>query len=225
MSQQHGPPTPMDTVTDVIIGRRSIRERFSDRPVEPDVLARIVRCGLAAPSSKDARPWRLHVVSDRLVLAELARAVATSPAAGGYVPEDPRTGLPRADYHSTVAESAEVLRQVPAAVFIENRGVFSDGRATVAAADQAHLAGALVGYSLEIVGIGAAIQNMWLAASSAGVGAAFMGDVLVAEQEIRCALGIAGDLVGVLALGYSDEAPRPRPEPDVEDPSSVVWHR
>lgn len=221
----NGPPTVLDAVTEAIIGRRSVRGCFADRPVEPDVLVRIVTCGLAAPSSKNARPWRLHVVSNRRVLGSIAAAVSASPAAATYVPEDPRTGLPRAEYHSTVAESAEVLRLVPAAVFIENRGVFSGGRATVAAADPAHLSGSLVGYAFELVGIGAAIQNMWLAAGAAGVGAAFMGDVLVAEPEIRHALGIAGDLVGVLALGYSDEPPRPRPEPDAHDPASVAWHR
>jgi Nitroreductase family len=83
---------------------------------------------------------------------------------------------------------------------------FSNGRAGLISATRPALAGSLVGFGLEMIGIGAAIENIWLAAEALGVRVAFMGDVVIAEDDIRATLGIAGDLVGVLALGFSDRS-------------------
>ncbi|MGH3788198.1 MAG: nitroreductase family protein [Pseudonocardiaceae bacterium] len=209
-------------VLKAILSRRSVRKSFTTKPLSREILSQIVQCALAAPSSKNAQPWRLHVVSDRAKLREFADVIQFSPDAATYVPRDPVTGNIRPDWKSTAAESAEVLRQVATGVFVENRGVFSGGRPTLAAAKPGT---SLVGYTFEVVGIGAAIQNMWLAAHSLGVSGTFMGDVLIAEQEIRLRLGINGDLVGVLALGYSDAlGPATGREFDTADPGRVVWH-
>jgi len=220
------PDPPLhDEVIAAMLARRSIREGFDGQPIPGAVLREIVRCGLAAPSSKNAQPWRMHVVTDRATLGVLADAVEKARGVDEYVPHDPATGRPRLAYVSTVRESAQVLREVAAAVFLENRGLFSDGRAGLIAATRPALAGSLVGFGLEMIGIGAAIENMWLAAEALGVRVAFMGDVVIAEDEIRAALGIAGDLAGVLALGFSDAPPPPRRQRlDEQDADHVVWH-
>lgn len=225
------PPNPpagremQPPVIDAMLARRSVREGFDGRPVPAAVIHQIIRCGLAAPSSKNAQPWRMHVVMDRSLLESLAQAVQQAPGAGEYVPHDPETGRPRPAYVSTVRESAQVLRDVSAAIFIENRGLFSAGRGTLATVSRPALAASLVGYGLEMIGIGACVENMWLAAEALGVQVAFMGDVAVADDDIRRYLNIAGDLVGVLALGYSTESiPGRRQSLDESDPDHVIWH-
>ena len=208
-----------------MLARRSIREGFDRQLIPEPVLREVVRCGLAAPSSKNAQPWRMHVVTNRATLGALADAVDHAVGVDDYVPHDPATGRPWPAYVSTVRESAQVLREVAAAIFIENRGLFSNGRAGLVNATRQALAGSLVGFGLEMIGIGAAIENMWLAAEALGVRVAFMGDVVIAEDEIRTALGIAGDLAGVLALGFSDMPPPPRRQRlDEQDADHVVWH-
>ena len=225
------PDAPVDDevrprIIAAMLARRSIREGFSPRPIPDWVMREIVRCGLAAPSSKNAQPWRMHVVTDPVTLGCLADAVEHAEGAEQYVPHDPSTGLPRPAYVSTVRESAQVLRDVPAAIFVENRGPFSNGRSALITATRPALAGSLVGFGLEMIGIGAAIENMWLAAEALGVRVAFMGDVVIAEDAIRVGLGIAGDLVGVLALGFSDvPAPSRRQRLDERDAEHVVWHQ
>lgn len=184
-------------------------------------MEQLLHCGACAPSSKNAQPWRLHVVSDRPLLRGLADAVQHAKDADSYVPVDPATGLPRADWCSTVAESADVLRQVPLGIFVENRGPFSGGRPSLAAAPSDALEAALVGYTFEVIGLGAAIQNMWIAAQSHGLCGVFMGDIVIADATIRARLGMSGDLVGVLALGYSDGLPW---IDRVYEPDRVVWH-
>ena len=82
-------------------------------------------------------------------------------------------------------QSADVLAQVSLGLFVENIGAFSAGRHTVAAAPDAYRVNALVGYGFEMIGLGAAIQSMWLAAGELGLAGVFMGDVLIAEDAIR----------------------------------------
>lgn len=217
--------TRAQPVLDAILNRHSTRGDFTERPVEPPVLEQIVRCGLAAPSSKNARPWRLHVVSDRGILSALADLIDSAEGIDTYVPHDPRTGKPHPEWVSTVRESAEILRHVTAGIFVENCGTFSKGRHTLAAASHDNLVGSLVGYTFELVGIGAAIENMWIGAQTLGVCATFLGDVVIAEGGIRDRLSIDGDLIGVLALGYSDAiAPVPRRSPNTLHDERVVWH-
>lgn len=225
------PDPPLDDevrprVIAAMLARRSIREGWDGQPIPGSVLQEIVRCGLAAPSSKNAQPWRMHIVTDRATLGALADAVDHAEGVDEYVPHDPATGRPQPAYVSTVRESAQVLREVAAAIFVENRGLFSNGRAGLVSATRPALAGSLVGFGLEMIGIGAAVENMWLAAEALGVRVAFMGDVVIAENEIRAALGIAGDLAGVLALGLSDVPLPPRRQRlDEQDAEHVVWHR
>ena len=76
---------------------------------------------------------------------------------------------------------------------------------------------------LECAGIGAAVQNMWLAAEVLGLKAAFMGDVGIDEEHIANWLGMQGDVVGALALGYSDLEPEAKRATD-DDVDRVRWH-
>lgn len=194
----------MDTI-EAILTRRSIRSLNADRSIPECLLAEIVECGHRAPSSKNARPWELHLITDRALLETIAADVMRQPDKEEYVPCDPATGRPRPQFVSTVAESAKLLSTSPAAVFIENRGVFSGGRANIAAHPDTVRA-SLIGYGLEMVGLGAVVQNLLLAAHANHLGATFMGDVLIAERDIRSRLGFAGDLVGVVTLGFGETA-------------------
>jgi len=194
----------MNPAIEAILRRRSVREGFTDAPVPRAVLEDILRCGLAAPSSKNARPSRFHVVTDRDLLDVIAREVESSEDLDTYVPFDPVTGKPRPEWSSTVIESAEVLRNARVAIFVENTGTFSRGRQALVNASPEALAGSIVGYTLEAMGLGAAIQSMWIAAVAHGLAGVFMGDVLIAERAIKRRFAIAGDLVGVLALGYAE---------------------
>lgn len=193
----------MGTTTEVIRSRTSVRTGYTSTPISQEALNEILQCGLCAPSSKDAQPWRLHVVEDRAVLAAIADDVAGAEKVETFVPADPLTEEPRKDLVSTVLESADVLRSVPVGVFIENRGEFSRSRKVVAMAQRDKLENLLIGFSLEAVGLGAAIENMWLAALELGLSAVFMGDILIAESAIQTRLGATGDMVGVLAIGES----------------------
>lgn len=212
-------------VIETILMRTSVRTGFAAEPISRDHLRTVLGCGLAAPSSKNAQPWGLHVVDDREQLRFIARAVATARGIDDWVPHDPRTGLPDPQWSSTVRESAAVLFEAPCGVFIENRGRFSRGRRELAATPQERLLAALDGYAFECMGIGAALENLWLAASALGLQVAFLGDVVIAEEAVRERFGIEGDLMGVVCLGYpiGDTVHRRASKDATTDPR-VVWH-
>lgn len=174
-----------------------------------EVLEAIVRCGLAAPSSKNSMPWRLHVVTNRPLLTAVAAAMREAPNVTSYVPHDPLTGLPRPEYRSTVVDSAAVLDEVPAAIVLEHVAPFTRGLETVAATEPARLPSALFGLTLEMIGVGAALENMWLCALDQGYQACFLGDAAIAEDALRSLLSCEGDILGILALGRSDATPVP----------------
>ena len=214
-----------NAITQAILSRRSIRAGLQG-PIARSTLEKVVECGLAGPSSKNAQPWRFHVVENANALLRIAESVMASDGLDQYRPHDPKTGAPYPHWQSTAAESAAVLSQAPAAVFIENRGVFSGGRRGLSDVPRDGLMQTITGYGLEMVGIGAAIENMWIAAVSLGVSAAFLADLVIAEEQIKAELAITGDVVGALALGYSRAVPPPAllspPETLAAEP--VVWH-
>jgi nitroreductase len=206
----------------LISGRRSASGTFTAQPISSEHLTLILECGLSAPSSKNANPWRLHIVAASSVVREIADVVELTPGADRYAPSDPSTGQLR-HWPSSVTESANFLRHAAAAIFIENRGAFSNGRQALVDTKPARLPDALVGYTFEVLGLGAAIQNMLLAASALGIQGRFMGDIVLAEEYIKARLNIETDLIGVVVLGYSDVALPPRTV-DTENGTYVVWH-
>jgi nitroreductase len=164
-------------------------------------------------------------VTKRSQLDRLAGLVSSARGFDSYVPHDPRTGKPYAQYSSTVLDSAAVLLEVPATIWVENIGAFSGGRNVILDSPREAIAAVLEGYGFEMIGIGAAIENMWLAANALGLAAVFMGDVVIATEEIRELLHIRGDLSGVLAMGYSSAEPRaPMDKRSEEHVERIVWH-
>jgi len=53
---------------DVILGRRSIR-RYTDQAVGEEVMERLLRAGMAAPSANNEQPWHFVVIRERGILA------------------------------------------------------------------------------------------------------------------------------------------------------------
>lgn len=55
---------------ETIFNRKSVR-KYTERPVEKEKLETLVRAGMAAPSSRDRRPWEFVIVTDRDLLDKM----------------------------------------------------------------------------------------------------------------------------------------------------------
>lgn len=59
-----------EAVIENIMTRASVRD-FTDRQISKDTLETIVKCGMAAPTAMDKRPWAFVVVTEREMLDSL----------------------------------------------------------------------------------------------------------------------------------------------------------
>lgn len=69
--------------------------------------------------------------------------------------------------------------------------------------------------------IGAALENMTLAAADLGLGSLWICDIFFAYRELSVWLSTEGELLAALAVGYAAENPPPRPRKGLE--AAVEW--
>lgn len=184
-------------VVEAIGARRSIR-RFTDKTVPRVLVERLLEAAIKAPSGKNLQPWSFVVLEGEKknrVAGILAETVRQVKAAGG--PTGSGEG------------SAKIIRQAPVTILIFDRlwNPQEDGEPGIETAT-----GSRPWNLVDIQSIGAAIQNLLLAAQEAGLGTLWICDVFFAYHEISRFVGRANQaLVAAVSLGYAGETPEPRP--------------
>jgi len=162
------------------------------------VLQTVFRAALQAPSGKNKQPWRWVVVSGdrrkdmvRLMRDSLAKLKAQGVSTG------------------SAEWSVKIMEQAPVTVFVFNAHGLSPW--------QPHSAEQLIDAVVDVQSIGAAIQNLLLAAEDQGLGSLWICDVFYAYQALCAWLGQPGQMVAAVSLGYADEAPAARPRKPVSE--------
>lgn len=189
-------------VWEAIRERRSIR-RFKPDPIPDEVLTRVLEAATLAPSGKNSQPWRFVVVKEDKraeMIAVLHEGIAACAA----------QGLPPGSSKHTAA----IMEQAPVTVFVFNtaeKNLFRERRVDEVLWNVAC-----------VQSIGAAIQNLSLAALAEGVGSLWICDVYYAYEELRGWLGEPYHLVAAMSLGYPDEAPPARPRKPLAAVTRVV---
>ncbi|MCX6091378.1 MAG: nitroreductase [Candidatus Bipolaricaulota bacterium] len=176
---------------EAIAARRSIR-KFKPDSLPREALDAIVSAAMQAPSAKNRQPWRFTVVAGGR-RADMIQAF--------------REGL---DHREKVGEGVGSARwtlacmeQAPVTVFVHN----PDGRHPWLAREE----NASWGELADVQSIGAAIQNMLLAAQDLGIGSLWIADVWDAYTQLNAWLGTDEQMVAAVSFGYADEAPPARP--------------
>jgi nitroreductase len=186
--------------------RRSVRD-FSDRPIDREVLVRVLDGATTAPSSTNRQPWHFTVVRSRAMRERLVAAVAAKTAemkaiiARGHHAED--FGNYGDFFHEPLAAAQAIVvpqyREYPDLIanLIESGGG-DPARFSTASAMQA-----------ELCSTSAAIMALLLQAHAEGLGACMMAGPMVAKDEICALLGIRPPwrMIGAIALGYPAGAP------------------
>lgn len=177
--------------------RRSIR-KYTDAPVSEEDIRELLEAATLAPSGKNRQPWRFVVVQGEKCaeMVDLMRAgIANLKSQGVNTGSSERT--------------VDIMAKAPVTIFIfddvEMRedmiGSFPD----------------LLGQIVDIQSIGAAIQNMLLAATDSSLGTLWICDIFYAYEELCAWLGESRLMVAAVAVGHPDEAPSPRPRKSVDE--------
>jgi coenzyme F420-0:L-glutamate ligase / coenzyme F420-1:gamma-L-glutamate ligase len=176
--------------------RRSIRA-FLDEPVDRDWLDRLVESACLAPAPHHSRPWRFVVTESAEGKTALARGMGDrwrrDLLDDGVAPE-------RVD--ELVASSHRRLERAPALVLAcltwEGLDRYPDDARRRAE------------WGMALLSLGAAVENLMLAAADAGLASCWVAAPIFCPEEARDALALPADWLpqALVAVG--------RPDPDYE---------
>jgi nitroreductase len=176
---------------EAIAARRSIR-RFKPEPIPEEALGAILLAATQAPSAKNKQPWRFIVVQGEaraemvdVMCQGIDRIVAQGEGVG------------------SAEGSARIMAEAPVTVFVFNPAGLRPW--LTRSVDQ------MFTDLVDIQSIGAAIQNMLLAALDLGIGSLWICDVFYAYEELCDWLGQSGQMIAAVSFGYADESPPARP--------------
>jgi len=182
---------------ETIAARRSIRKFRSDS-ISDEALEAILTAAIQSPSGKNRQPWRFVVVKEdrRPDMIRVMREGMTKARAEGR------------DLGSSEG-TARAMEQAPVTVFVFNDEGLHPWLD--------HSTEQMFWSAVNVQSIGAAIQNMLLAAQDLGLGSLWICDVFYAYKELCAWLGEECQMVAAVSLGYPDESPDARPRMSVAE--------
>jgi F420 biosynthesis protein FbiB-like protein len=178
-------------ILEAIAARRSVR-KFADRPVAEETVNAVLAAAILAPSGKNRQPWRFVVVAGDEKRKQMIRVMREGIA-------DTKV---RGMETGSAIMTARVMEHAPVTIFVFNPVGLHPW--------VSHSVGQTFLAMVDTQSIGAAIQNMLLAAQDLGLGTLWMCDVWSAYRQLSTWLGESGQLVAAVALGYPDEHPTAR---------------
>jgi len=190
---------------DAIKTRRSVRA-YAGRKVPSTKIKKIIEAGLLAPSSKNSQPWHFIAIENKDMISRIADTLISSDNLEAE-PSDPDTGKIKNGYQTSIKASGAVIKGAPALIVVENTCPFSGGRKKVM---NSKFVNAINGHDSEFLSLGAAIENISLAAHDLGLSSVIICDVIAEEQKIKKLLDLKGDLVAVIPIGYPTYKPKPK---------------
>ena len=188
------------TVLDAVRGRRSVR-RYLQKEVPEELVSGVLEAGRWAPSPHGRQPWRFAVVTRVETKERLAAAMG----------DEWRSNLEMDGQSQEIVErrlegSRRRLLDAPVLVllclYLEDLDVYPD-----AARQESET-------TMAVQSLGAAAQNMLLAAYDLGLDAGWMCAPLFCPEKALEVLGLAPELVphALLTLGYAEGDPPARRE-------------
>jgi F420 biosynthesis protein FbiB-like protein len=189
----------------LIASRRSVR-RYRPEPVAGEVVQRLLRAAVSAPSAHNRQPWRFVIITDAAAKEKLARAMGQRLAADRTRDGDDAEAI-RLDVERSFARITGAPVVILVALTVGEMDAYSD-----AARREAE-------FLMAVQSTAMATQNLLLAAHAEGLGACWLCAPLFCPDTVRAALGLAADLhpQGLVTLGYPAQPGRERPRKPLAD--------
>jgi nitroreductase len=194
-------------ILEAITTRRSIRS-FLKKDISEDQVRLILECGLRAPSSKNSNPW-FFVVTRGIEKDHIADWIESGArTTDALAPTNAKTGTTAVGAFNSTAESVQTIKKASVLILVFNRSPLAGGKEYVI--QNPREGRSLYTYGGEMIGIGAAVQNMLLVAHSLGLGGVYMADSYPGRVAVQNHLKTEAEMVGSLALGYPAYTKPPR---------------
>ncbi len=187
---------------EVLSGRRTVRSFLPDR-VDPALVQRAIAAAVTAPAPHHTTPWRFVLVDTDEARTALLQAMRQA-----WTDDLTRDGLPPERIERRLAKSDALLGAAPYLVVpcLVTEGAHDYPDATRSTAER----------EMFLVSMGAAVENLLVALSTAGLGSCWVSSTMFCKEPVRRALGLPDewDPMGAVAIGKPASAPPPRPERD-----------
>jgi nitroreductase len=205
-------------ILEAIAARRSLGKMRPDMPPR-EAIERVLASGVHAANHHDTQPWRFFVLTNKArsefgeVLAQaLSRRLGETPSgseAGGHLQTAPE-GTPRTVNLDALLEG-ERRKPMRSPVLIVV-GVHSE-------------AGDAMTRREDLQAASAALQNMLLAATAAGLAAIWRTGDGAYDDNVKAWFGLQpqDEIAGILYLGYADESFGPAPARQRDFASKTEW--
>ena len=179
-----------------IYSRRDVRSHFTSRPIKNEILSKILNAAHHAPSVGFSQPWNFILIKDILTKKKIKESFEIEKNRSSQLVEEPK----RSKYLSFKLEG---ILESPVNLCVtydpSKFGPFVIGRSSIPEAG--------------LYSVCCAIQNLWLAARTEGVGLGWVS--ILSNDTLKDTLGLPEHVVPIayLCLGYVDEFAE---KPDLE---------
>lgn len=179
-----------------IFSRRDVRSHFISKPIEHATLTRILNAAHHAPSVGFSQPWNFILIKDSNTKNKIKESFEKERIRSSQLIEDPK----RSKYLSFKLEG---ILESPINICVtydpSRFGPFVIGRTSIPEAG--------------LYSVCCAIQNLWLAARTEGLGLGWVS--ILSNETLKETLELPEQVIPVayLCLGYVDEF---SPKPDLE---------
>lgn len=187
-----------------IESRRSIRKYKTD-PIDAAVITEMIASAMLAPSAKNRQPWKFIVFQGH-AKDELVRVMQEGVA---NEKNDHRLMPGWANAIADAENTIRVMNEAPVLIVVLN----TNGKTPFACIDNENR----IAEICDSLSIGAAIENMILTASEHGLGTLWIANTCFAYDDLVSFLNTENQLIGIVAVGYADEAPEKRPRKNIHD--------
>lgn len=197
---------PRMTLDAALAGRRSVRQ-LSPRPVERALVEEVIAAACLAPTPHHSHPWRFVILSPNV------RAALTQAMGERWRQDLERDAVPEARIRRLLSRSRSRLADAPVLILA---GVVAQAQRAWPDPHRQRAEELMFVQSL-----GAALQNLMLAAHARGLGSYWLSAPLFCPEAVRLALDLPSDFQpqALIALGYPRAGLRlpPRPPLAVRD--------
>ena len=190
------PPNEKEGVYNAIYKRRDVRAQFKSDPIPEDVLKRILNAAHHAPSVGFMQPWNFIIIGDKETKRKVKESFEREKEASSHLINEPKRG-------KYLSFKLEGIMEAPINLCVTcdrtRFGPFVIGKTSILETD--------------IYSVCCAVQNLWLAARSEGIGVGWVS--ILSNDDLRNILEIPPHILPVayLCLGYVTHFPE---KPDLE---------
>lgn len=205
------------TNLDFIYNRKSIRQ-FKDIPVKREDILEIIKAGTYAPSPKHQQNWHFVVLQNKEVINEVAKIVTKSHERIGQLAKnekDFKRHMSVINYYTCFKDAPVVILVYGSEYKMIEYKILKENNAPKEVLD------VLLSPQSAAQGIGAAVENILLAATEMGYGTCYMTGPTHAKSEIESLINFNKEdyeLMSMVALGVPEEnTPKQPPRKPLEE--------